>query len=216
MRLVFLGAPGTGKGTQANLLAEKLLIPRISTGDMLREAVADQTALGKRAQRFIDKGELVPDNVMIQLILVRLGAPDCVSGFILDGFPRTEAQARALDAHLDSFGSNIDLVILMVVPEEEIVARLSSRRVCRSCNYTYNLLTDPPPANGKCGYCGGELVQRSDDSESTVRSRLRVYGQQTAPLRAYFEKQGKLRVISGDQPVSDVHESILEVVKRAA
>jgi adenylate kinase len=215
MQLVFLGAPGTGKGTQAALLAKKLSIPQVSTGDMLRDAVAKGTALGRKAKEVIDQGGLVPDEVMISLVRERLSEKDCASGFILDGFPRTESQALALDHYLGEHGKGIDLVVLLDVSSEAIVRRLSSRRVCSSCGHIFNLPTNDAAGLGECTECGGKLVQRSDDSESTVRRRLDVYRKQTESLRDYYERQGKLRVVSGDSSVSEVHSSIMEVVRRA-
>ena len=182
MNLILLGGPGAGKGTQAKLIVEEYKIPQISTGDMLREAVKQGTELGKKAKEYMDKGELVPDEIVIGIVRDRLKQPDCEKGFILDGFPRTIAQAEALDKMLDEIGKKIDAVINIYVPEEEIVKRIVNRRTCKKCGAIYHLIYSPPKESNKCDKCGGELYQRDDDKEETVRERLRVYKQQTEPL----------------------------------
>ncbi|MDZ7384535.1 MAG: adenylate kinase [candidate division KSB1 bacterium] len=215
MRVIMLGAPGTGKGTQASLLATELGVAHISTGDMLREAVAQRTPLGKEVEGVMAEGKLVPDALMVRVVEERLAADDCARGFILDGFPRTVAQAEALDRLLGAKGKTVDLVVLLEVPEAEIVRRLSSRRLCATCGTVYNLLSDEPARTGVCPKCGGALVQRADDNEETVRERLRVYARQTEPVRKYYEKQGKLCAIQGDRSIAEVHRAILEAVQRA-
>ncbi|MCR4438894.1 MAG: adenylate kinase [bacterium] len=214
MRLIILGAPGTGKGTQASLLANHLRVAHISTGDMLREAVAQRTPLGQKVEGIMAEGKLVPDRLMIAVVSERLRAADCQSGFILDGFPRTLAQAKALDRLLERQGKAIDLVLMLEVPDAEIVRRLSSRRVCAACGAVYNLATDEAARTGICPACGGQLVQRPDDREETVRERLRVYARQTLPLRRYYEQQGKLRVIPGDRSIPEVQQVVQEAVQR--
>lgn len=214
MRLIILGAPGTGKGTQASLLANHLGVVHISTGDMLREAVAHRTPLGQKVEGIMAEGKLVPDRLMIEVISERLRATDCQCGFILDGFPRTLAQAKALDRLLEAQGKAIDLVLMLEVPPAEIVRRLSSRRVCAGCGAVYNLTIDEPTRAGNCPACGGQLVQRPDDREETVRERLRVYARQTLPLRRYYEQQGKLRMIAGDRSIPEVQQAVREAVQR--
>jgi len=212
--LILLGAPGTGKGTQANLLANYLGVVHISTGDMLREAVAKRTPLGQAVEGIMGQGKLVPDELMIQLVSERLQAADCQSGFILDGFPRTLAQAKALDGLLQEQGKAIDLVLMLEVPAAEIVRRLSNRRVCAGCGAVYNLLTDGVARSGVCPLCGGQLVQRPDDAEATVRNRLKVYERQTAALRRYYRRQGKLCTIDGARSISEVEQAVKEAVQR--
>lgn len=215
MRFIFLGAPGTGKGTQASVLAEKFGIPQISTGDILRKAVADGTELGRKAKAVMDAGGLVSDDIIIGLIEERLTQPDAQTGYILDGFPRTLQQAVDLDALL-SAKPGIDAVISFEVPEDEIVRRLTSRRTCRVCGLNYNMISDPPPADNKCRVCGGEIYQRDDDKEETVRKRLKVYHEKTAPLVEYYRKQNKLFAIDGSQPVDRVRRTIIELRDKLA
>ncbi len=213
MRLIFLGAPGTGKGTQASVLAEKYSIPQISTGDILRKAVADRTELGKKAKAIMDSGGLVPDDVIIGLIEDRLSQPDAEKGYILDGFPRTIKQAQALDKLLPE-DKSIDAVIYFDVPAEEIVGRLTSRRTCSVCGKNYNMKTDPPPPDNKCLVCGGDIIQRDDDKEETVRNRLSVYNEKTAPLVEYYDKQEKLYRIDGSQEVEEVRKDIFDLCEK--
>jgi adenylate kinase len=213
MKLLFLGPPGAGKGTQAVALSEEFGIPQISTGDILRQAVKDRSELGKKAKQYLDSGQLVPDELIIALVEERLKNPDCETGYILDGFPRTLAQAKGLDEILMMSDATIDRVIYFDMDNDVIVERLSNRRVCRSCGNTYNLLTAPPKTDGKCDECGGELYQRSDDKEVTIKQRLQVYEKMTQPLKAYYEKQGKLRVIDGSKPIPKVRQLMLEVVQ---
>ncbi len=208
MKLVFLGAPGTGKGTQGKILAEHKKWPHISTGDILRSAVKNKTELGLRAKGFMDTGKLVPDELMNDLVAERLSQPDCKVGFILDGFPRTINQAKTLDGYLKQNGLTLDGVILLDVDPQMLVARLTSRRLCRGCGKDYNVITNPPPANGKCIACEGEIYQRVDDNEVTVTRRLEVYQEQTNPLVEYYQKTGKLVVIDGNQDVQKVQQQI--------
>jgi adenylate kinase len=197
MNLILLGPPGAGKGTQAKRLEEKYEIPQISTGDILRGAVRQGTKLGKTAQSYMDAGKLVPDSVMVGIIEERLREPDCAQGFILDGFPRTVAQADALAGVLEGIGSGIDHVICVEVPNEELVGRLTGRRTCGACGAMFHVEFNPPEREGSCDACGGDLFQREDDKEDTIRSRLAVYDEQTAPLIAYYRRGGLLRPIDG-------------------
>jgi adenylate kinase len=208
MNIVLLGAPGAGKGTQAQKMIEAYGIPQISTGDILRASVAAGTELGLEAKRYMDAGELVPDEVVIGLVKSRLAEPDTAKGFILDGFPRTTAQAEALDVELDALGKSIDSAIAITVDPEVIVARLTSRRVCRACGAITNA-----DAGAICPKCGGELYQRDDDNETTVRNRLEVYARSTAPLIEYYGAKGLLREIDGDRPVDEVFADVQSVLE---
>jgi len=209
LNLVLLGAPGSGKGTQAERIAPAFDLPHISTGDILRAAVKAGTELGATAKRYMDAGELVPDQVVIGIIRERLAEPDAARGFMLDGFPRTLEQARALDEMLDQAGRGLTMVLLIDVPEEELVQRLAGRRACRNCGKGYNVVFDPPKVEGVCDVCGGELFQRDDDNEDTVRNRLAVYRAQTEPLIGYYRDEGILESVFGggrtpDQVYGDV------------
>lgn len=199
MNLILLGAPGAGKGTQAEKICEKLSIPAISTGNILREAIKNETEMGLKAKSFIDAGDLVPDEVVIGIIDERLKEDDCKNGFILDGFPRTIPQAEALD----KMGVRIDKVIDISVPDEKIASRLSGRRVCLKCGATYHLEFKKPKAEGICDACGDKLVQRKDDLPETVLDRLKTYHEQTEPLEGYYEKKGILRIVEGQEDVAD-------------
>ena len=199
MNLILLGAPGAGKGTQAEKICEKLSIPAISTGNMLREAMANGTEMGLKAKSFIDAGKLVPDEVVIGIINERLKQDDCRNGFILDGFPRTIPQAEALD----EMGVRIDRVLDIEVPDEKIAARLSGRRVCLKCGATYHTEFKKPKTDGVCDACGEPLVQRKDDMPETVLDRLNTYHEQTEPLKGFYEKKGILRVVEGQEEVAD-------------
>ena len=199
MNLILLGAPGAGKGTQAEKICEKLSIPAISTGNMLREAMANGTEMGLKAKSFIDAVKLVPDEVVIGIIDERLKQDDCKNGFILDGFPRTIPQAEALD----EMGVRIDKVIDIEVPDEKIASRLSGRRVCLKCGATYHTEFKKPKTEGICDACGDTLVQRKDDMPETVLDRLKTYHEQTEPLKGYYEKKGILRVVEGQEEVAD-------------
>lgn len=212
MRLVFLGSPGSGKSTQAGMVSEKTGVPRIATGDLLREAVAKDTGIGRRADVYMKKGELVPDDVMLPLVEQRLGLPDCSEGYILDGFPRTLAQAMGLDEILARREESLDAVVLIDVGAEKILKRLSRRRMCTKCNTLYNLEGDPPPETEKCGKCGSQLVLRDDDAEDTVRRRLHVYREDTLPLVEYYEAQGLLKRIDGGGGIDAVFALISDEI----
>jgi len=209
LRLIMLGPPGAGKGTQAKRLAKRFAIPHISTGDMLRAAVRAGTPLGMKAKEYMDAGGLVPDEVIIGLVGERLKEDDCSNGFLLDGFPRTVAQAEALDVA----GVVIDHVIDMEVPDEDVVVRLTGRRVCPSCNAVFHLTLSPPKKDGVCDNCGSNLIIRDDDKEDTVRNRLRVYHQSTAPLIAFYNGKGLLRRLSAVGAVDDVFNGILSLLE---
>ena len=209
MKLILLGAPGAGKGTQAEKLCEYLNIPTISTGNIIREALKNGTEMGKKAKAFIEQGALVPDDVVIGIIKDRLAEKDCAGGFILDGFPRTIPQAEALDR----MGIVIDRVIDIEVPDEKITQRVSGRRVCLTCGATYHLDYKKPQKDGVCDKCGDTLVQRKDDQPETVLQRLAVYHEQTEPLRAYYEGQGKLFVVEGQEKVEDTTRLVREAVE---
>lgn len=205
MKLVLLGPPGAGKGTQAKVLSEAYKIPHISTGDMLREAVKAKTQVGMKAKEFMDKGGLVPDEVVIEIVAERVARPDCKKGFILDGFPRTGAQAKALDSTLRKLNCPIDLALYFKTSIEMIIQRLSGRRVCRNCAATYHVKNIPPKVSGKCDLCGGELYQRDDDKEETVRNRIKVYEDTVPEVINYYEAKGILRTVSGDMDVDEAN-----------
>lgn len=209
MKLIFLGAPGAGKGTQAEVVSERLSIPTISTGNIIRAAIKDGTEMGRKAKDFIEKGALVPDEVVIGIIKDRLKADDCKNGFILDGFPRTVPQAEALD----EMGIEIDKVIDIEVPDEKIAARMSGRRVCQGCGASYHLLYKKPEKDGVCNSCGSELVQRKDDHPDTVLERLAVYHTQTEPLKEFYEKKGKLRIVEGQEKIADTTALTLKALE---
>lgn len=213
MNIILLGAPGAGKGTQAERMIEAYGIPQISTGDILRKAVKDGTPLGLEAKRYMDAGDLVPDEVVIGLAEDRLAEPDTAKGFILDGFPRTTAQAKALDDVLDGLGKRIDAVLSIDVDKDVIVRRLTSRRTCRACGRIFSLLANAPADPAKCDDCGGELYQRDDDNEQTVANRLDVYERSTAPLIGYYDDKGLLYRIDGDRPVDDVFVDVKAVLE---
>lgn len=210
MILIMLGAPGTGKGTQGKLLSDFYKIPNISTGEILRTAIEQKTELGIEARKFTDKGELVPDEIMIGLIQERLQDHDCKNGFILDGFPRTVNQAQALEVYFDSIDKKLDFAIGLELAENKIVKRLTSRRLCSSCGKDYNIVSNPPPTDNKCEACGGEIIQRSDDTEETVKNRLSVYEKQTKPLKTYFQKQAKLKIFEADGSVDEIQKRIID------
>lgn len=213
MNLVMLGPPGAGKGTQAALLAEKLGIPHVASGDLFREALKEQTELGLTAQSYMDRGELVPDEVTIAMVEERLARSDCDGGVILDGFPRTIEQAGALKRLLHDQGKVIDAAIFIDAAEDELVRRLSSRWTCRNCQAIYNVISNPPREEGRCDICGGELYQRADDVPETVRNRIRVYRQQTSPLIDYYRDEGLLVTIKSEGGIERVQQKILEALQ---
>jgi len=216
MNIVFLGPPGAGKGTQAKILVEKYEIPQVSTGDMLREHRAKGTELGKKAQEYMDKGQLVPDEIILSMVKERLSQPDCQKGFILDGFPRTVAQAEALDKLLSEMGKKLDFALALIVPDDLLVERLTGRRTCKSCGMMYHIKYKPPKVEGKCDVCEGELYQRPDDNEETVRNRLKVYHEQTAPLIEYYKNKGILREIDGSKSIEEITQQIISILEGKA
>jgi adenylate kinase len=214
--VVMLGAPGAGKGTQARLLSETLGLPQISSGDIFRENLKNGTPLGLLAQQYMDRGELVPDDVTINMVMERLMRPDCGRGAILDGFPRTLPQADSLDRALSDQGGRIGRVPLLEVSDEAVIERLAGRRVCRNCQAMYHIVFAPPAIEGSCDKCGGELYQRSDDEPGTIRNRLFVYYKQTAPLVGYYFAHGVLVRIDGDRPAEEVQADLLAAVRAEA
>lgn len=208
-----LGPPGAGKGTQAKIVIDKYGIPQISTGDILRQAVAAQTEMGKKAKAYMDAGELVPDDVVIGIINDRLSQPDCGKGFILDGFPRTLAQAEALTEALEAKGMDIDYVIDLKVAPENLVRRLTGRRTCEKCGQMYHVEFSPPEAEGVCDRCGGALYQRDDDKEETILKRFDVYSQQAGALQKYYAGSGKYKAIDGEQPIDRISGDILAILE---
>lgn len=212
MNLVLMGLPGAGKGTQADKIVVKYNIPHISTGDMFRAAIKGETELGLKAKSFMDKGELVPDEVTIGIVRERLSKDDCGKGFLLDGFPRTVAQAEALDTMLTDLGKKIDFVINIDVDQSILMERLTGRRICKNCGATYHLVFNPPSQEGVCDRCGGELYQRADDNAETVQNRLDVNIQQTKPLLNFYEDKGYLRNINGQQDIDKVFADIEELL----
>ncbi len=212
MYVVFLGVPGAGKGTQAATVAERLGLAHVATGDLLREAVRVGSDLGKQAKSYMDKGELVPDSLVVAMVVDRLSAPDAARGAILDGFPRNVAQATALDDGLSGLGKAVDAVVYLNVAPTVIVDRLSGRRECSSCRTPYHVVTNPPRVADVCDRCGGTLVQRSDDQPETIQRRLAVYLEQTEPLLEYYRARGLLHEVNGEQPISQVTDQILRVL----
>ncbi len=209
MKLILLGAPGAGKGTQAEIICEKFNIPAISTGNILREAIKNGTEMGVKAKSYIDNGELVPDEVVIGIINDRLSEKDCANGFILDGFPRTIPQAEALD----KMNIGIDCALSIEVADEKIMQRLSGRRVCSGCGASYHIDYKKPAKEGICNNCGGELVQRNDDKPETIMERLTVYHNQTEPLKDYYKKAGKLITVEGQEEVADTTKLVLAALE---
>ena len=208
MNLILLGAPGAGKGTQAEMLCEQLHIPSISTGNMLREAISHGTDLGKQVKIHMDSGNLVPDELVLGIVAQRTQQPDCENGFILDGVPRTLSQAKALD----EMGVAIDHVISIELSDEEVEHRMTGRRVCKECGASYHIINNPPKHEGICDLCGSEVVTRKDDAPETVRNRLQVYHAATEVLKDYYKAQGKLRLICGEQSIQGVYQEILRAI----
>ena len=209
MNLILLGAPGAGKGTQAELLVAKLSIPAISTGNMLREAIANGTDLGKKAKQYMDEGNLVPDELILGIVADRVSQDDCANGFILDGVPRTLAQAEALEAK----NVRIDHVVSIEIDDSVIEGRMTGRRVCPKCGASYHIVANPPKSEGVCDSCGSELIIRKDDAPETVRRRLDVYHAETEVLKEFYQKLGKLRIVEGNQPIEDANRDILKAIK---
>jgi adenylate kinase len=216
VRLVLLGPPGAGKGTQAQRLQEELKVPQIASGDLLRAAVRNKTPLGVEAKRYMDQGALVPDELVLKLIEERLRDPDAAKGYILDGFPRTLAQAEALREMLERNRQSIDVVLALVVPDAEIIKRISGRRTCKNCGAMYHTIFDPPRNVGLCNKCNGELYQRDDDAEDTVKMRLEVYDTQTRPLLSYYQDRGLLKRIEGVGSLDDVHRRMKTAIEEVA
>ena len=208
MRIILLGPPGAGKGTQAKLIMEKYDIPQISTGDILRKAVKEHSPMGSRAKTFMDAGQLVPDEVVIGIINERLTEPDCQNGFILDGFPRTVAQAEALTSSLKEMGQEIDYVLDLKVESEHLLNRLTGRRVCKNCGQMFHVEFSPPAQEGICDKCGGDLYHRDDDKEGTILNRFDVYSQQSATLESYYANSGKYQAIDGSRPMGEVSKAV--------
>lgn len=212
MKIIMLGAPGAGKGTQAKKIADKYGIPHISTGDIFRANIKNGTELGKKAKAYMDQGLLVPDDLTLELIMDRFQEPDCAAGYVLDGFPRTIPQAEALTRALEANGDSIDYAVNVEVPDENIISRMSGRRACLACGATYHIVHIPTKAEGICDRCGEKLVLRDDDKPETVQKRLDVYHSQTQPLIEYYTDQGKLAEVDGTAPMEDVFEAIVRIL----
>ena len=212
MKIVMLGAPGAGKGTQAKMIAEKYGIPHVSTGDIFRANIKNGTDLGKEAKTYMDKGELVPDELTVRILLDRVAQEDCKNGYVLDGFPRTIPQAEVLDTGLTKLGEKIDYAINVEVPDENIIKRMSGRRACLSCGATYHIEHVPPKKEGICDKCGSELVLRDDDKEETVKNRLNVYHQQTQPLIDFYNNKKVLKEVDGTVDMKDVFKAITDIL----
>lgn len=212
MKIVMLGAPGAGKGTQAKRIAAKFSIPHISTGDIFRANIKNNTPLGAKAKSYMDKGELVPDELVIELIMDRFAQDDCVNGYVLDGFPRTIPQAEELDKALKSVNDNLDYAIDVEVPDDNIINRMSGRRACVNCGATYHIVHNPPKVENECDTCNGELILRDDDKPETVKNRLDVYHTQTEPLLKYYIEKGILYTVDGTQDMDTVFDSICKIV----
>ena len=212
MKIIMLGAPGAGKGTQAKKIAEKYTIPHISTGDIFRANIKNNTELGQKAKTYMDKGELVPDELVVDLIMDRFKEADCANGYVLDGFPRTIPQAEALDKALAANGEKVDFAINVEVPDENIINRMSGRRACVSCGATYHVVHVPPKKEGICDRCGSELILRDDDKPETVKNRLDVYHKQTQPLIDFYTKKGVLKTVDGTVDMQDVFKAIVAIL----
>lgn len=212
MKIIMLGAPGAGKGTQAKMIADRYGIPHVSTGDIFRANIKNNTELGKQAKAYMDKGELVPDELTVKILLDRVAQDDCKSGYVLDGFPRTIPQAEVLDKELGRLGESIDYAIDVEVPDENIVKRMGGRRACVTCGATYHIEHVPPKQEGICDNCGGELILRDDDKPETVQNRLNVYHTQTQPLIDFYNAKGVLREVDGTKDMMDVFDSIVKIL----
>jgi len=213
MYIIMLGAPGAGKGTQADILSQEMNLPHIASGDLFRQALEEKTEIGLLTKSYMDKGELVPDEVAIKMILERINQPDCTSGCLLDGFPRTLHQAIVLDKAFGEQGKIIDKAIYIEVPNKDSIRRLSGRRLCRVCQTPYHMMSSPPKMPGKCDKCGGELYQRSDDQEKTVKERLSIFFAQTVPILDYYKNQNKLIKINGNLGIQEVARAIISALK---
>ena len=212
MKIIMLGAPGAGKGTQADKICAKYNIPHISTGDIFRANIKNNTELGQKAKSYMDKGELVPDELVVDLVVDRIKADDCTNGYVLDGFPRTIPQAEALDAALAAINDKVDYAINVEVPDENIINRMSGRRACVACGATYHIVHIPTKVDGVCDKCGAELILREDDKPETVKNRLNVYHEQTQPLIEYYDKQGILKSVDGTKPMDEVFSAIVGIL----
>ena len=212
MKIIMLGAPGAGKGTQAKMIAAKYGIPHISTGDIFRANIKNGTELGAKAKQYMDKGELVPDELVVDLVIDRFKEDDCKNGYVLDGFPRTIPQAEALDKALTAIGENVDYAINVEVPDENIINRMGGRRACVGCGATYHVVYSPTKVEGKCDTCGGELIIRDDDKPETVKNRLSVYHEQTQPLIDYYTKKGIIKEVDGTVDMNDVFKAITDIL----
>ena len=208
MKLILLGAPGAGKGTQADLIAQRLSIPTISTGNILREAIKNGTEIGLKAKNFMDYGKLVPDDVIIGIVKERVQREDCVKGFILDGMPRTIPQAEALE----SVGVHFDSVVSIEIEDAVIEARMTGRRVCGACGASFHITANPPKQEGVCNHCEKELIVRKDDAPETVQNRLKIFHEETETLKGFYEKLGKLKLVEGNQPIQDIYNAILAAI----
>lgn len=213
MKIIMLGAPGAGKGTQAHMIAEKYHLPHVSTGDIFRANIKNGTELGKEAKGYMDRGELVPDELTVRILLDRVAQEDCKNGYILDGFPRNIPQAEVLEKELEKLGEKIDAAIDMEVPDESIIRRMSGRRACSSCGTTYHIVNVPPKKEGICDVCGEALILRDDDKEETVQKRLDVYHEQTQPLIEFYTKKGILKTVDGTQDMMSVFQTITKILE---
>lgn len=214
MYIIMLGAPGAGKGTQADIVCHEMELPHIASGDLFREALEKKTELGLLAKSYMEKGELVPNAVTIKMILERISDPDCVSGCLFDGFPRTLEQAEALDKAFAAQGKSVDKAIYIEVPDGELIKRLSGRWICRNCQTPYHLVNSPPKVPGKCDKCGGELYQRADDTEGTVKKRLKVFHNLTVPILDYYRKQSKTIEVNGNLGIQEVAKEVISALKQ--
>lgn len=212
MKIIMLGAPGAGKGTQAKQIAKKYCIPHISTGDIFRANIKEQTPLGMEAKTYMDKGQLVPDELTVKILLDRVAKDDCKDGYVLDGFPRTIPQAKVLDEAVAKLGESIDYAINVDVPDENIVNRMSGRRACVKCGATYHIVHVPPKAEGICDTCGSELILRDDDKPETVKNRLKIYHEQTQPLIDFYQEKGILKEVDGTKDMNDVFNEIVQIL----